>query len=224
MKSFIFMYPIPEIIDHEIRTGSYGFGGKPFEQKFLGRFNRANTEKEKEEIRQEFIKYVETEFRKFYKEKLNTCIDSRYRINGFDINYAIFKGHAISHVIELRPTDRIIEADIDFKIHTTKKDDGTYPYPDNDLLLNKLGKTEFLTVAGFHMWDCVEKIAKRSHECGIKTLVDEDLTEFFGFRIKDKSFCIHKYPGYNHMEDDHGHAKELFLENRKGKPWLWQQY
>ena len=115
----------------------------------------------------------------------------------------MFKGHAISDIIELiefRPTDRIIEVDIDFKTHTTKRDDGTYPYPDNDLLLNKFGETEALIIAGFHIWDCAEKLARRAYERKSNVLADEDLTELFGF------------------------SKELFLETGKDKPWPWQEY
>ena len=103
-------------------------------------------------------------FRQKYKTTLNRCIDVRYGQKGFKINYVVFDGSSVSDIIELQKSDKVIEVGLDFKTHTTKRVNGEYPYPDQDYILNQLGKTNVIRIAGFHMWDCVEKLAKRAYE------------------------------------------------------------
>lgn len=193
-KAFIFLYPIPEYIDSEIENHSFW-----------------RNEEERSSYRQR------------YQELLNNCIGNRYRQKGFSINYAIFNGHAISDVILLQPTDKIIEVGLDFSTHTTQLPNETYPYPDSDFILDQLGDIQKIIVTGFHLWDCVEKLAKRAYERGLNTLVDEDLTEFLFRRIDDEDFKIDTYPTYNPREGSEL-LFELFMNARKDKPWLWQNY
>jgi hypothetical protein len=221
VKQFIFLYPIPDYINFEIKRGAYGFRSKR-EKEFLAKLKKASSDEEKEAVREEAIQVIQSEFKVIYKKNLNGCIDARYRQNGFNINYLIFDNSKISNVIELQKSDRIIENGLDFGIHTTKRPDGSYQYPDQGYILDKLGETNELRIAGFHMWDCVEKLAKRSYERGLDTLVDEDLTEFFIGRLKDPNFKINKYPTYKPREDPEWF--ESFMKARKGKPWLWQDY
>jgi len=193
MKQFIFLYPIPEFIDFEIE-------------------NYAWSEKEESDA-----------FRKRYKITLNKCIDTRYRQKGFEINYAVFDKSPISRVIEFKQLDKVIEVGLDFKTHKTKQSDGKYPYLNQDHILNQLNKTHVIRIAGFHMWDCVEKLAKRAYERKLDVLVDEDLTEFFCVRLRDPDFKIDKYPTYNPRKHQES-MFNLFTQVRKEKPWLWQDY
>lgn len=189
MKEFIFLYPIPEYINHSIKNNDFD----------------------------------EENFREIYSEKLNKSIDERYRQKGFGVNYVIFDGHEISDVVKTRKTDRIIEAGVDFKTHTTKQVDGSYIYPNPDDVLNRLGNLSTVRVAGFHLWDCVEKMARRAHQRGCNVLVDEDLTELFGAVIRDENFRTDRYPNYNPRK--HGSVMfDMFMSARKGVPWLWQEY
>lgn len=188
MKQFIFLYPIPEIIDFEIEN--------------RGRSENGGVDS----------------FRKKYKKLLNASIDSRYRQKDFGINYAVFNGSPISDVIDLHQSDRIVEVGLDFKTHTTK-----HLYPDQDYLLDQFNGTQVLRIAGFHMWDCVERLAKKAYERGLDTLVDEDLTEFFTVRLNDPDFKIDKYPTYNPRQKQ-GSVFDMFTEVRKERPWLWQNY
>ncbi len=191
MKQFVFLYPIPEIMDFEIKNN--------------GSFESVD------------------QFRQRYSKLLNSSIDIRYRQNGFGINYLVFDGSSVSDVIELQDSDRLIEVGLDFKTHTTKQSNGEYPYPNQDHILNQLEGTKVIRVAGFHMWDCVEKLAKRAYERELDTLVDEDLTEFFSGRLMDPDFKIDKYPTYNPRKN-RGFMFDMFLEARKNRPWLWQDY
>lgn len=185
MKSFVFLYPIPEYFNAEIERWGWRAGDG---------------------------------FKEKYSKMLNQCIDARYRQKGFEISYAIFDNHEISDMVNLQPDDKIIPVRIDFKTHIS------YPpvYPDPDIILAKLGNP--LRIGGFHMWDCVQKLAERAYEKGIDTLVDEDLTEFFAFCIKQEPFAIDKYPSYDPRKYLDESTFESFMSARRGKPWLWQDY
>lgn len=185
-KEFVFLYPIPQIINFEVKNHGWSEKGG-----------------------------VDA-FRKKYSDVLNRCIDQRYRQKGFGINYAIFDDCVVSKVINLRPGDKIIKVGIDFKIHTAEK-----AYPNQEYILNQLNKISIIRIAGFHMWDCVEKMAKCAYGKGLNVLVDEDLTEFFSGRLNDKDFRIDKYPTYKPRR--HGMFK-YFMEAREQRPWLWQNY
>jgi len=127
MKYFIFLYPIPEIINWEIKNRSYGQAGG------------------------------ENVFRQKCKEILNQCVDARYRKNGFIIHWAIFNDCVVSDIIDVQPSDKIIKVGLTLKDHRTKRTNGKYPYPRSDFILNQLSEIDSIRIAGFHMWDCVEK-------------------------------------------------------------------
>lgn len=188
-KEFIFLYPIPQIINFEVKNHGWS---------------------EKEGI---------DGFRKKYRDALNECIDKRYRQKGFGINYAIFDDCIVSDIINPLPEDKIIKVGIDFKTHTAEK-----VYPSQEYILRQLGEVSVIRIAGFHMWDCVEKLAKCAYENekGLDVLVDEDLTEFFSRRLSDKNFRIDKYPTY--QPNKLGSMFQAFMEARKQRPWLWQNY
>ena len=172
----------------------------------------------------DFVCPPESPQRQQYKRVLNQAIDLRYRQQEFGINYVIFDGHAISDVIDIQPSDRVIEAGIDFKTHTTKQPDGQYPYPNPDNILDQLNALRILRIGGFHLWDCVDKLAKRAYERGLAVLVDEDLTETLALRLDwDDNLKIDTFPSYDPRK--YGEAAfRSFMEARKGKPWLWQEY
>lgn len=193
MKEFAFLYPIPEYIDFEIKNHGWHEQG--------GLEN----------------------FKKKYGDTLNKCIDLRYRQNGFEINFVNFDNHSISEVVNVQVSDRIIKADIDYKTHTTEQPDGTFLYPNPDHILDQLPRSKTLTIGGFHMWDCVEKLAKRAYERELDVLVDEDLTEFFVGRLNDPDFRIDRFPSFDPAKLGKFWF-EFFMNTRKKKPWLWQNY
>jgi hypothetical protein len=225
-KTFIFLYPQQEIFDYEIDRGSVFYKdpkSSEFDAHFLPRLELAKTEKEKEQIRVEARRVRADSFKPYYSEKLNSCIHYRYRLNGFSVVYALLDDSQVADVIQVRSTDRVIHVGMDSKTHRTKGSDGQYPYPDQDHIINQLLPVEILRIGGFHAWDCVERLARRAYERGINVLVDEDLTEFFAGRLKDRDFRVKSYPTY----DARKHQKsmfDMFMEARKNKPWLWQDY
>jgi len=171
----------------------------------------------------DFVCPPQSPIRQRYRKVLNQAIDMRYRQQGFGINYVIFDRHPISEVITLQPNDRIIEAGIDFETHRTKGPDGEHPYPSPDYILDQLTGLRMLRVAGFHLWDCVEKLAKRAYERGVDVLVDEDLTEVLPGALTLSGFQVASYPSYDPRAQG-DLMYEFFMNARKDKPWLWQNY
>ena len=222
-KAFIFLYPETDIFDFEINGGAYSFSDKEKERQFKERIDKSESDEEKEAIRAEAVKEIRAEFRQVYSSKLNQCIDARYRRNGFSIFYAIFDGSHVSDVLDVRPEDKVIQVGMDEITHRTKRPDGTYPYPKRDYIIDQMEPLDTLWVGGFHMWDCVRKLAIRAHQRGIATLVDEDLTEFFASRIKRSDFRIEEFPGYNPKSEGERNYS-FFMRPRKGKPWYYQKY
>ncbi|RLJ02301.1 MAG: hypothetical protein DRP11_03180 [Candidatus Aenigmatarchaeota archaeon] len=214
MKAFLFLYPIPEYIDFEIDRGSYSFTDPETDTYFMTRWVEGDPE-EKNFLETEWLKMKKVKFRNFYATKLNECIDLRYRKKGFSINYAVFDGHEISDVIRLQPDDRIIEVGMDLWSFIRKNRNEKKYYPDPDFLLGQLSGVEILRIGGFHLNDCVEKVARRAYELGYDVLVDEDLTEFFRIRIKDENFQVDRYI--------HSNSLPIFDKKRKMKPWLVQR-
>lgn len=195
MNQFLFLYPVSVYFDIEINNHSYG------------------------------KKEGKAAYRQKYIELLNRCIDVRYRQKGFVINFAVFNGCPVSEVVKVYPLDKIIEIGLNFGGFLKKQPSGEYLYPDSDYILAQLGQIEQLVIAGFHMWDCVEKVAKRAYEKGLNVIVDEDLTDFFCGRIDYSEFTVEKYPGLNFRKIlGPTHCLEDFLKARKIRPWLWQNY
>jgi hypothetical protein len=167
---------------------------------------------------------ADSSFRKFYSKILNSCINERYRKNGFNICYVIFEDSPISKIINIHQTDRIIEAELDFKTHTTPQPNGNYNYPNPEYILNQLPEAKTIRIAGFHLWDCVQKFAETSYKRGLDTLVDEDLTELFLDKILDTNFRVDKYPTLNPREGRSQLFFELFMKAIENRPWMWQDY
>lgn len=179
-KQFIFLYPLKDIFEFEIKNGAWPKKGREAE-----------------------------EYAKRYFSLMNQAIDLRYRQKDFGINFAVFDDTPIFDSIQLRERDRIIKVGLSLEEHRKQK-----IYPDPDFVLSQLGNVNILRVAGFHLWDCVERIAKRAYERGIDVLVDEDLTELFKYCINPEicpSFRTDFYPSCP-VKDP--------LGSRAEKPWL----
>lgn len=218
-RMFIFLYPQEEIFMGEIQRGcfSYSFKGKrKLEKDLSDRIEEAETKEEKEKRIKDARQVYYDKFRDYYSKKLNLCINQRYRKNGFSIFYAILDDCEVSSIIGLKENDYIIKVGMDSVIYRTLGCYGKYHnYPDNDYILDQLVPLNVLRIGGFHLWDCVEKLAKRAYERQINVLVDEDLTESFVWRFKDKNFKIDHYQSYDPRK-----LSDVLSDSRENKPWL----
>ena len=220
-RVFVFLYPQEDIFDFEIETRARYFNiNEDFE--FEKKFDKCKTEEERDKLIKDWIGLKNRGYKKLYSDRLNQCIDQRYRRNGFSIDYAIFDNSSVSDVILLQPRDRVISVGMDAVTHRTQRDDGTFTYPDNDYILNQVGNIETLRVAGFHLWDCVQRLSRRAYERSINVLVDEELTELFGGFLDKPEFRLDVFPGINPASTMSTSMFESLIENRQDKPWMYQ--
>jgi len=130
--------------------------------------------------------------------------------------------------ISVGENDVIGACGVSFEEHCGQK-----KYPDPKTVIEACPKPiEKLVIGGFHFWDCVEKAAQYAHGQGIDVLVDDDLTEFFFYKVRDRegmpsSDCIPVSRKESILKD-----RKNFLRSggrdtlmrvraaRKGKPWL----
>ncbi len=214
-KKFVFLYPKQEIFDAELRKGAFMSGFVKQLAKLSG--------KNEEEVSQEAISRYRTE----YKRKLNSCIDYRYRKEGFSIYYVLFEDSEISKIINFRKEDKLIRIRSESKENEVSDDYKDHPYPDSRYILNQLKPAEHIRVSGFYLSESVEILARNSYESEIDTLIDEDLTELFPGRIMEEGFKIKSYPSFDPRDHPRSRGKnyfEWFMKAREGKPWLWQEY
>jgi len=214
MNKFLFLYPRGEFFDYEIEQGAYCkiHDYEDLMEQF-GEEAEGVSEQQLEKLREKYLALSAEKYQPEYKTALNRCIDERYRQKGFQIFFVPYLNDVVSDIVKLQPEDTIIFADTSFEY-------GREIYPRSDAILNQVGDAEYLVVAGFHFGDCVDKVAKRSHERGVKTLVDSDLTELFSGVIKKPDFRYDTYPSCFFPENKH--ELERIMRFRKDKPWLWQ--
>ena len=235
MKAFVFAYPIPEYVDHCIESAGYlvtkrvtGYLMK------RDKITRAELDKQRE-ANTDYIKARKLEHKALTRQilqqlfygKMNRAIEERYRNNGYQVHWVMFAQHQFSPLIIRRSTDRVIEVELTFQQHTSKKADGTYPYPNADNIVQNLEDIAEVVVAGYHAHDCVDKIAAAAHAAGHTTLIDEELTHFFLPDAHDPDFKVHQYPSvvhkylkstkrYDRISRAHRAYEQIV------RPWLYQ--
>lgn len=109
---------------------------------------------------------------------LNECIQKRYRDNGYQIIFLLFKDKELFG-LDFKDEDKKVYTESTFEeLFDSKK------YPSEEDIINKIGQVDELVVSGYHALDCVERVASYAYSIGIDTSVDLDLTEFFFPLIK----------------------------------------
>ena len=114
---------------------------------------------------------------------LNETIDRRYRQKDYQVIFVMFPDKKI-YGLDKKEEDKIIE---------------------------KLKDVDKLVIGGYHANDCVKKVAEKSLERGIDTLVDLDLTELF--------FQVYKKEKYFDMENYSPERFKIYTINKFGKDY-----
>ena len=113
---------------------------------------------------------------------LNECIKKRYIDNGYEVIIANYPDKEVFS-INLENINRIINTDVTFKEASGYREDGSekpieeVKYPSEEFLLEQVGNVDEIVVGGFHVYDCVKRVAEHFYEKGIDTMVDLELTD-----------------------------------------------
>ncbi len=161
--------------------------------------------------------------------ELFELIDERYRKADYAINWVLFSKDdnlsepdlcQIPDYVKFHKKDNILNAGVSFESHISKK-----IYADPEYVLSQLPSHKKLVLGGFHQWDCVDRIAKRSYERGVETFVDEDTTDlFFGKRahhdipIKREKWDLEALG----LDGSPCYVVGFARKSREGKPWFVQ--
>lgn len=242
MKALIFAYPISEYIDFSIeraeflvieRISEYLMERDHMSEDDLDTLAESNPQLRKALQREHRVR-TRSILRQLFSSRINRAVQERYRDRGYDVHWVLFAEHQPSPLIEILPQDNIISADISFKTHTTKRPDGTYQYADTQQIIRHVRPYQDVVVTGYHVSDCVDRIAAATHAAGHQTLVDEDLTENFLYLSSKPGFRVHYFPSmkpeYLDNEDENTSepfsmrelSKKLRAEEQKKRPWLYQ--
>lgn len=153
--------------------------------------------------------------------KLGAIIDERYRKGGYRVIWVMFRGengpdldHLSEHVT-IRARDLVIAADVTFKEMLRRR------YPDPAFILSQLpSPVGRLVIGGFHMWDCVDKLAAFAHQIGFNVIVDEDTTELFFSSLSEIPLVRNRSCLADYLREPY---LEMAKQARAGEPWLVQE-
>ena len=138
---------------------------------------------------------------------LNATIDKRYREKDYQVVFALYPDREL-YGIEQKDRDKIIYTDIPFSEASAYDENGNEKknfipkYPNERFLIEQLEPVDELVVGGYHVMDCVKRVAEVALQSGINTLVDLDLTDLF--------FNVYKQNDYFDMEN---YSPEKFKMN-----------
>lgn len=116
-------------------------------------------------------------------EILAEMIDVRYRRKGYRIAWLLFGRQDNPARPDLKPIDARLGVDVrnDLVLSAgiTRKRHAKFIYPCPIPVLRALDPVRELVLGGFHLTDCVDRVARAAHARGTPTIVDEDLTDWF---------------------------------------------
>lgn len=164
---------------------------------------------------------------------LNECIQKRYRENGYQVVYVLYPDKDIFGVIP-KAEDRIIYTDILFSENSGIDENGETKigfvpkYPNEQLLIEKLGNVRQLVIGGYHYSDCVKKVGETALKYGIDTIVDLDMTDlFFSLYRKEDYFHIEEYSPQRYKEYIYNQAErygESLIEKKFSEAYSSEVY
>ena len=147
---------------------------------------------------------------------LNATIDKRYREKGYQVVFALYLDREL-YGIEQKDRDKIIYTDIPFSEASAYDENGNEKknfipkYPNERFLIEQLEPVDELVVGGYHVMDCVKRVAEVALQSGINTLVDLDLTDLF--------FNLYKQNDYFDMENYSPEKFKMNMISRHGNEY-----
>ncbi len=174
---------------------------------------------------------IKTKYAQIYQDLI------RQRYPGFQAVYLLFSAAADPQrpdLSQLWPGFSINEGEVVGACGLSFQDQcQSRQYPDPQRVIDLCSKpVEKLVIGGFHLWDCVDKVASYAHEQGIDVSVDEDLTQlFFSLTRDNRGLPVFKIPVAleeslkqvrERLANEGDSGLEHFRAARKARPWLVQ--
>ena len=174
MKQFVFMYPVDRKFDFVISQSSY----PPcpiilHEEPFKSELERVGGTLKDKAVDTMILDENTKRFKPYYKKRLNKIV-GEYRIKGFQINWFVYSGDPVSDIVEVQDSDKVVDVGVDWETHSTK-----LVYPNEDELMDKLGKIDEIVIAGFNRFDCVRRLFENAKKRKISSSVEERLTDSY---------------------------------------------
>lgn len=167
-----------------------------------------------------------------FSRNVNRLIQERYRKQAFQICWLFFAQNHNRKLPDTEKSDPLFEIlPEDWKISSgiTQRELFQCCYPSADQILDHFKESTQLVLGGFHLYDCVERIARRAHRKSMPVSVDEDLTDDFAFRVNHFGPIplqrnIRIYPEtLSELRKRLPEEKvQTFLKASQQKPWLSQ--
>lgn len=109
---------------------------------------------------------------------LNDCINKRYLSKGWTFAIVKYKGSKIFGITA--PPHAIVEADITFE-KSSPYFSADWTYANFELIASQIGAENFdrITIGGYHLFDCVKRLADELYKINSNVTIDSDLTEMF---------------------------------------------
>lgn len=212
MKAFLFMNPLKDYFDADIR-----YHISSVDSKSVGLEDRDYTPREQAENALVYCGILSEQ----YMQTLNQCIDERYRQQGYGVYFSVYPDTSPDPDVVVRQNDTLLLYDMSFSAHTAKLVDGSNVYPDEDHLLDQLGDVRSVRIAGVHREDCVSRVARMALERGMEVSIDAELDEWFGKQVFSPDFDPAHY-----VPETYPNSVELqnWVMRDREEPWNIQRY
>jgi hypothetical protein len=142
---------------------------------------------------------------------IDDCIDQRYRAKGVNVHFAVYRNRSVEG-LTVHASDRVHAVEYTFEQSTYG---ARYARPSR--LLRQILPVDTVWIAGFHYWDCIQRVARSAHKRGLHAVVDEDLTELFQGRIRHPQFTATQFAPQPPLDPVY---RKLYDIARKNRPWL----
>ncbi|HSU72752.1 MAG TPA: hypothetical protein VLJ21_02795 [Candidatus Binatia bacterium] len=211
-KAFIYLNPVLEQFEQELLKNVSTWRNTPSGQERQIKLINTKPEDLEQLLQQSRVETMK-KFRKLHYDAFNDCIHLRYRKQKYTIIYFLKDGKHMPTEIDVHKHDYVLPYRNGIQGGMT----------DERFIMSNFHQVSELRVGGFYLWDEVERFAAYAWKLGKKVMIDEDLTELFAGRILERNFQRTTYPGINPY--DYGEAAfNKFMEDRRGKPWLFRNY
>ena len=156
---------------------------------------------------------------------INRLLDDDYRSQGYRVVWGMFSSpenislpdySCVSDIFDVREDDQVIAVGVTREDHMKQ-----YMYPDPQAVVRSLFPLDYLVLGGFHLSDCLRRIASGAAALGVPSQYDLLLTDHFFYACREsfdhdffKRAIASGYLDPEMHEDDPDEDKKLCFDGR----------